>query len=162
MKTKEFLNLLTQNQSKELLFEFQPGQYLGANYHITEIKNTHIDAVDCGGRTDQWNETIVQLWESPSELDKTNYLTTSKAIEILNRVHGLKPMDLEAEVKFEYGNTTFHTAQLYVQEYQDLNGRLLIKLGVEQTTCKAQELCGEESTKQVEIVNGCAPNSGCC
>ncbi|MBT8264298.1 MAG: hypothetical protein KJN75_03090 [Muriicola sp.] len=162
MKTKEFLTLLTENPSKELLFEFQPGEYLGANYHITEIKNTHIDSVDCGGRTDQWNETIVQLWESPSELDKTDYLTTTKAIAILNRVHGLKPMDLEAEVKFEYGNSKFHTAHLYVQEYQDLNARLLIKLGVENTTCKARDLCGEEITKQVEVVNECAPNSGCC
>lgn len=162
MKTHEFLAILNEHPSKELLFEFLPGKLLGANYHITEIKNTHIDSVDCGGRTDQWNETIIQLWESPSEVDKTNYLTTSKAIEILNRVHGLKPMDLKAEVKFEYGNAQFHTAQLYVQEYRDLNAQLLIKLGVENTTCKARELCGDESTKQVEKVGECAPNSGCC
>ena len=91
MKTNEFLNILKEHPSKELLFEFQPGQLVGANYHITEIKNTHIDSVDCGGRTDEWNETIVQLWESPSEQDKTDYLSTSKATEILNRVHGLNP-----------------------------------------------------------------------
>jgi len=162
MKTNEFLAILNANPSKELLFEFEPGKLLGANYHITEIKNTQIDSVDCGGRTDQWNETVVQLWESPSEKDKTDYLSTSKAIEILNRVHGLKPMDLEAEVKFEYGNDMFHTAQLYVQEYQNRNTQLLIKLGVEKTTCKARELCGEEITKQVVEVGECAPNSGCC
>ena len=162
MKTNEFLNILKEHPTKELLFEFQPGQLVGANYHITEIKNTHIDSVDCGGRTDDWNETIVQLWESPSEQDKTDYLSTSKATEILNRVHGLKPMDLEAEVKFEYGNAEFHTAQLYVQEHRNLHTQLLIKLGVEKTTCKARELCGDESAKHVEKVSECAPNSGCC
>lgn len=162
MKTNEFLNILKEHPSKELLFEFQPGQLVGANYHITEIKNTHIDSVDCGGRTDRWNETIVQLWESPSEQYKTDYLSTSKATEILNRVHGLKPMDLEAEVKFEYGNARFHTAQLFVQEFRTLNTQLLIKLGVENTTCKARDLCDHGPTEQIEKVGACVPNSGCC
>ena len=32
---------------------------------------------------DAWNETIVQLWESPSEKDKTKYMTAFKALSIL-------------------------------------------------------------------------------
>ncbi len=72
---------------------------MGANYHLTEVKNITVDSVDCGAGTDFWKETIVQLWESPSELDKTRYMSVSKALQILNRVNGIKPMELEAELK---------------------------------------------------------------
>jgi len=57
MKTKEFLFLLNEHQNKSLLFEYKEGQFVGANYHITEIKNITVDAVDCGAGTDFWKET---------------------------------------------------------------------------------------------------------
>ena len=65
MKTQEFLDLLKSHQDKSLLFEYTAGQMVGANYHITEVKHTTIESVDCGGRMDAWNETVIQLWESP-------------------------------------------------------------------------------------------------
>ena len=70
MKTQEFLNVLKENENKALLFEYNEGQFVDTNYHITEVKNTVIHSVDCGGRADQWNETIIQLWESPEEKGK--------------------------------------------------------------------------------------------
>ena len=39
MKTNEFLNLLKEHTDKSLLFEYKQGHFVGANYHITEIKN---------------------------------------------------------------------------------------------------------------------------
>ncbi len=65
MKTHEFLSLLKGNKNKNLLFEYKTGSLIGANYHITEVKNVTVDAVDCGAGTDFWKETIIQLWESP-------------------------------------------------------------------------------------------------
>ena len=70
MKTQEFLNVLKENKSKALLFEYQENKFVDTNYHITEVKNTAIHSVDCGGRADQWNETVIQLWESPKEKGK--------------------------------------------------------------------------------------------
>lgn len=162
MKTKEFLSLLTDQDNKSLIFEFLPGQRVGANYHITEVKNTRIDSVDCGGSTDTWNETVVQLWESPSEKDKTDYLTTSKALAILSRVNSMRPMDMEALIKFEFGNENFHTAQLFVNKTQPNEKALLITLGVQPTACKAEELCGVVETSTKEVAGCCTPDSGCC
>ena len=71
MNTQNLLQILEENPNKELLFEYKEGQFVGANYHITEVKNTTIKSVDCGGRSDGWNETIIQLWESPKEIGKT-------------------------------------------------------------------------------------------
>ncbi len=162
MKTNEFLTLLEDNRTNDLVFEYHPGQLVGANYHITEVKNTRIEAVDCGGQSDAWNETVVQLWENPSEKTKTAYLSTFKALGILKKVHSIKPIDQNAEIKFEYGNPDFHTAQLFVNGYELLDNRILIKLSVQRTLCKAEEVCGATSALELEKAGGCDPNSGCC
>lgn len=161
MKTKELLNILEGNPGKNLLFEYAPGLLVGTNYHITEVKNVTIDSVDCGANPDFWKETIIQLWESPMEKGKREYMSAYKALSILKKVDKVKPMERDVEVKFEYSNQSFHTAQLFVNEYQIVGDNLLLKLGVEQTDCKAKETCGiPEPVK--ENASSCAPGSGCC
>lgn len=163
MKTNEFLSLLQEHPNKSLRFEYKNGHYVGANYHITEIKNITIDAVDCGAKTDFWKETIVQLWESPSEKDKREYMSASKALSILTRVDAIKPMEKEVEVKFEYSNPSFHTAQLFVHGYDLSADQITLKLGVEHTDCKAKDECGVPMEVGVgQENNSCAPGSGCC
>lgn len=163
MKTNDFLSLLQTHKDKQLLFEYAPGKYVANNYHITEIKHITVDAVDCGTGTDFWKETLIQLWENPGEEEKRVAMSAFKALGILNKVHQIKPFVHEAELKFEYGNANFHTAQLFVNDVLWNNDHLIIKLAAEKTTCKAQEACGVgiESTENT-VESGCAPGSGCC
>lgn len=164
MQTQEFLSLLKENPNKSLLFEYKEGQTVGANYHITEVKNVTIDSVDCGAGSDFWKETIIQLWESPKEIDKKEYMTANKALDILNKVDKMKPMERNVEIKFEYSNTTFHTAQLFVNDYSIDGENLKLILGVQKTDCKAKETCGvpveENANENKEAC--CTPESGCC
>jgi Family of unknown function (DUF6428) len=163
MTTQELFTLLKDHQGKSLLFQYAPQQLVGANYHITEVKHIKIDAVDCGAQTDSWNETIIQLWESPAELGKTQYMSALKALGILNKVGKMKSYDLASEVKFEYSNALFHTAQLFVQDFEIYGNNLVLNLAIEKTDCKAKELCGVPEPEAVlEKTNTCAPNSGCC
>ena len=163
MKTQEFLELLISHQDKSLLFEYTNGQLVGANYHVTEVKHIAIESVDCGGRMDAWNETIIQLWESPDELGKTAYMSTNKASSILNRVGQMRSYDRDAEVKIEYSNDRFHTAQLFVNDFELHGNDLLIKLAVEKTDCKAKEEYGVKEMVTIEEEESCcAPGSGCC
>lgn len=164
MKTQELFNLLKEHQDKSLLFEYLSNKFVGANYHITEVKHISIDSVDCGARTDAWNETIIQLWESPSELGKTEYMSVLKALGILNKVGKMKPYILNSEVKFEYSNATFHTAQLFVNDFEIRDNNLIIKLGVEKTDCKAKTICGvkEAVTVEVEEEPCCSADGNCC
>ncbi|WP_350289146.1 DUF6428 family protein [uncultured Croceitalea sp.] len=161
MKTNEFLELLNDHKDKSLLFEYQPGAFVGANYHITEIKNTTIDSVDCGAGVDFWKETIIQLWESPEEKDKTSFMSAFKALGILNKVNSIKPMVAAAEVKFEYSNANFNTAQLFVEDYAWNNDKIIFKLSVKKTDCKAKETCGVPVEMEASS-SSCAPGSGCC
>ncbi|MDG5490852.1 DUF6428 family protein [Psychroserpens sp. SPM9] len=169
MKTQELFSILEQHQEKSLLFEYAPNAFVGANYHITEVKHLKIDAVDCGAQTDSWNETIIQLWESPLEISKTTYMSVLKALGILKKVGQMKAYDLNAEVKFEYSNSSFHTAQLFVNDFKIENQNLIFQLGVQKTDCKAKELCGLPETvtqtldkAKEKVESCCSPQSGCC
>lgn len=164
MKTEEFLDLLETHPDKRLLFEYQPGRFVNKNYHITEVKNTRIESVDCGAHTDAWNETIIQLWESPKENEERDYLSSYKALGILKKVDKMRPMDREATVKFEYSNPGFHTAQLEVTGYDVRDGKLILVLHSQPTDCKAKEDCGVEEPAIVQATAEpcCDPQSGCC
>lgn len=163
MKTNELLQILESYRDKALLFEYMPNQWVGANYHITEVKHIAIESVDCGSGTDSWNETVIQLWESPSELGKTQFMSTYKALGILKKVGTMKPFDLDSEVKFEYGNELFHTAQLFVSDYHIKNNQLILKLAVNKTDCKAKETCGvPEGKKTTTDASCCTTETVCC
>ncbi|WP_136482125.1 DUF6428 family protein [Cognatitamlana onchidii] len=163
MKTLDFFNLLEGNKEKSLLFEYAPGLLVGANYHITEVKHVVVDAIDCGSQADSWKETIVQLWESPKEIGKTEYMTVFKALSILKKVGAMKPYVLDAELKLEYSNSNFHTAQMFVDDYNIQGSHLIVKLAIEKTDCKAKELCGVTEEEQAKNeASCCTPGSGCC
>jgi hypothetical protein len=171
MNTDQLFNILEQHKDKSLLFEYAPNSMVAANYHITEVKHVLIDSVDCGAQTDAWQETIIQLWESPLEKGKTAFMTVNKALSILEKVGTMKPYKLDAEVKFEYSNATFHTAQLFVNDFEIKDNNLIIKLAVEKTTCKANDICGITSkiSKILEPISAtkeqepcCSPEGNCC
>jgi hypothetical protein len=163
MQIEAFLNLLQQHTDKSLLFEYADGQLVKANYHITEVKHIHVDSVDCGSGTDSWTETVIQLWESPSEIGKTEYMTVYKALSILKKVGRMRNYDPSSETRIEYGNATFHTAQLFVYDFDTNEKQLIIKLAVAPTDCKAKDSCGVPETESEAVeVGGCEPGSGCC
>ncbi|WP_422082253.1 DUF6428 family protein [Ulvibacterium sp.] len=158
MKTQEFLGLLETHPTKSVLFEYAKGKTVAPNYHITEVKNIIVDSVDCGAGTDFWRETVVQLWESPKEKNRTEYMNAQKALDIFKRVNGMKRMQPDAEIRFEYSNPNFHTAQLFVDDVTVNGEHLLVRLAVEKTDCKAKisvkANTGEEAC--------CSPESACC
>ncbi|WP_232285912.1 DUF6428 family protein [Aquimarina agarilytica] len=161
MTIKEFIDTLSANSKKELLFEYAPGMLVGANYHITEVKSIHVASVDCGGQSDNWDETIIQLWESPDELGKKDYMTVEKALQILQRVSKVKAFKLSSLAKIEYSNAQFHTANLDVVGVKVNESQLILSLHVPSTDCKAKELCGVPEPLAAEV-NSCAPGGGCC
>ena len=161
MIVKEFMELLHGHRHCQLQFEYSEGKRLRPDYHITEVKNVHIDATDCGGRTDSWNETVIQLWEAPEAEHRGPSISAGKALAILNRVHKAQPLMAESPLKFEYGNAGFPTSQLEVVGSVLEDPFLILQLGSEATQCKARELCGP-APATVAAEKGCAPGSGCC
>ncbi len=66
MTTQEFMRQRCgKRPDHQLIFENETGDTVHAGYHLTEIKAAHFDTVDCGGQTNRWDETILQLWVPP-------------------------------------------------------------------------------------------------
>ncbi len=89
-------------------------------------------------------------------------MSAYKALGILNKVDKIKPMDKDTEIKFEYSNEHFHTAQLFVNDHDLDETSLILKLSIEKTDCKAKETCGVPAEVESEKETCCAPGSGCC
>lgn len=161
MKTTEFLELLKANRESSLLFEYQQNTFVKPGYHITEVKHMYIESVDCGGKTDVWNETIIQLLEDEKAIPEPMFI--SKALAIFERVNGLKPFDLEAEVKIEFGNEKFHISQLFINDFETLDEKLILKLAPNKTACKANEACGIVISEPLKVQDACcAEGQACC
>lgn len=161
MTTFEFIQLLKDHPGRLLNFEYKSRSRLRPDYHITEVKNVYIEATDCGGQTDSWKETVIQLWEAPEVEPGSRGLTTQKALSILKRVDQSRPLLTESPLKFEYGNSEFHTGQFPVTDFLLENGSLIVQLAADVTQCKAREKCGQPVEEQ-ELTSDCKPGSGCC
>ncbi len=161
MKTNEFLSLSQDHPNKHLLFKYSPGKVVAPGYHITEIKNITIDSVDCGAGVDFWKETVIQLWEDPRK-NTDLYMSAEKALAILNKIDRLKPMEREVEIKFEYSNPDFQTAQLFVNPFSVDGNELVMKLRIEKTDCKANEACGIATETITALEAICTPGGSRC
>jgi len=161
MKVSEFIKVLEQQGNKELLFSYAQDKLVGANYHLTEVKNVQFDTTDCGGKTNFWEETHFQLWESPTEVGKRNYMTTDKILSIIKRVNGIKAIKNDTELKMEYGNDSFATSVMPVKQIDFDDNRVYVSLFAEATRCKANDACNIP-LEQEEKEPCCTPASNCC
>ncbi len=89
-------------------------------------------------------------------------MSAEKALEILKKVDSIKPMERNTEVKIEYSNADFHTAQLFVNDFEIQNDQLILSLNVEKTDCKAKDTCGVPVAVNTKEEVYCNPESGCC
>jgi len=167
MNWNEFKTQLAQYPEHHLQFEFAENQKVHPSFHITEIKQAQITAVDCGGKMNTWTEIIVQLWE-PNILDSERSMKVSKALSIINLVEKTLPLNPNVIVKVEFGNSLFETRQMLPQDFEIKGDEIIVKLQADKTQCKAidrGETCGtpKVKVKLSEIQNSCCtPESGCC
>lgn len=152
-----FLQKLAQQPAKELVFEYQENTFVPKAYHITEVKNVHIESVDCGGRPDTYDQTIVQLWVSGKET-ANRYMTVDKALKIFQIVDTKKPLKRDTEIFFEWGNgPSLRTSTYAVEAIHETEDQLILQLFVPATVCKPA--AGKMAL--AVAVSGCG-GGGCC
>nr|WP_067057687.1 DUF6428 family protein [Mucilaginibacter sp. L294] len=165
-----------------LQFQYAEDQWVDASYHITEIKQSPITSVDCGGVMNKWTEIIVQLWE-PQHEQQERAMTVGKALSIIDLVEKALPLDVDAMVKIEFGNTRFDTRQMLPKDIIVSGDNLIIDLRPDAVQCKAIERGGSCGTNdkgeecctpavdvkpKIQMLNlaetaaCCTPGGGCC
>ncbi len=158
MKTNEFISTLRTAPSNQLIFADLDGHAVHSGYHLTELKAASLETVDCGGQTNRWQETIVQLWV-PSHADN-EYMTAAKFLRIFDKVRGMIPLDLDAEIRVEYGDDNFFPSTYHVRSVTHDQTTTRVLLEPPHTTCKARD-------RRVETLSAtdscCAPpTEECC
>ena len=98
MNTRAFLDSLTPHATAPLRFATERG-LVAPGYHVTEFKATRIDAVDCGGATTSWNETVVQV--VPPARPEGTTMAVGKFLSIYARAAAAVAFDDEAIVRIE-------------------------------------------------------------
>lgn len=180
MNWKTFKDLLLENPSLDLQFQYGFDQWVDASYHITEIKQAPITSVDCGGVMNAWTEIIVQLWE-PEVRDSERAMKVGKALSIVELVEKTLPLNPLGTVKIEFGNSEFDTRQMFPNELTVSGDNLIVDLRPDAVQCKAidrggscgttesgEECCAPAEKPKIQLVNlmaaaeTCTPGSGCC
>ena len=137
MKTNEFISTLRAAPNNQLIFVDLDGHTVHSGYHLTELKAASFETVDCGGQTNRWQETIVQLWV-PSHA-ANEYMTAAKFLKIFDKVSGMIPLDLDAEIRVEYGDDNFFPSAYHIRSVNDDQTTTRVLIEPPQTTCKARD-----------------------
>jgi hypothetical protein len=161
---RSFKETLINNSELTLQFQYAEGKWVDASYHITEIKQAPITSVDCGGVVNNWTEVIVQLFEPTNEQQATA-MKVNKALSIINLVEKALPLDGDAMVKIEFGNSTFDTRQMLPNNITIDGENLVVDLRADSVQCKAIDRggsCGTPAAKPTIQLKNLAVADSCC
>ncbi|MEO6150113.1 MAG: DUF6428 family protein [Mucilaginibacter sp.] len=169
LKWQSFKQQLQANPLLNLQFQYSENKWVDQSYHITEIKQAPITSVDCGGVMNKWTEVIIQLWE-PAEKQQERAMKARKALSIIDLVENSLPLDADAIVKIEFGNSQFDTRQMLPNGITAEGENLIVNLHPDAVQCKAITRggsCGEpeQITKSKDLIRDtscCTPGGGCC
>src|SRR5712691_8867268 len=150
MRTAEFISALRTAPNNQLIFVDRDGHAVHCGYHLTELKAASFDTVDCGGLTNRWQETIVQLWV-PANADD-DYMTSGKFLKIFDKVRGMIPLNLDAEIRVEYGDENLFPSTYHVRAVTHEDNATRVLLEPPATTCKARD----------RRIASLSPTDSCC
>lgn len=154
MKTQEFIDTLRNAGEKELIIEHKANYFLPKAFHITEVKNVHIESVDCGGRPDTYDQTIIQLWWDGRE-QKDRAMSAAKFMAIIDKVDKVKPLKRDTDLFLEWGHAELLPSNYKVQKVEVKEDSIKLNLFAPPTECKP--------ISNLAILGGsCSPGSGCC
>ena len=159
MKVEHFLNTLKSNPDKALNYQINDRLIVAAHAHITEIKQQAITSVDCGGKKNSWNETVMQWWSAANE-DDGHRVSSSKILDIFERVNHVNPIDKETELLLEYGDNNIGVAHYSLHLSSIDEDTISFELMRSQTQCKASKTCGTTVGGSCSSKN--EKKEGCC
>jgi hypothetical protein len=81
-------------------------------------------------------------------------MTSAKFLQIFDKVHGMVPLNFEAEIRFEYGDKNFFPSVYSIGSVAYGQGTTRVLLEPPATTCKARD--------RRECCNAEAPTDQCC
>lgn len=141
MDTDVFLNKITSNSEKSLIFEFS-GEKINKGYHVTEFKAINVNSMDCGSNTNAWNETVLHITAPKQAAPDSEYMSAQKFLELYNKVASKIVNDDNAIVRIEYAAKDGIAINYLVDDIEINEKSIIVKSLAPGTTCKASDLTG--------------------
>jgi hypothetical protein len=136
-QTHEFIAALQPHADKHLVFEYE-GRRIQPGYHVTEIKAASFRSLDCGARPQQWNETIVQLWDVADKPEQ-GHMSVRKFLGIWKKVDERVGLDPQAEIKFEWGDAVAPAVFYTFDALREADDSIIIAVESVRATCKPRD-----------------------
>ncbi|MFW5899124.1 MAG: DUF6428 family protein [Jiangellaceae bacterium] len=155
MTTHDFLTALQGAPDAPLHFDTDDWT-VPPGYHVTEFKSVRVRSVDCGGRANAWNETVLQV-VPPAEPDG-HAMTAVKFLRIHRRVADALRLEPDAPVRVETGRAGAAAVSYLVRGVtRDAAGGLHVQLAAPGVACKAND----RSVGDLPVAQP-ARDAGCC
>lgn len=140
MLVSEFTKIVRENESLPMLFQHNDGEVVGGGYHVTEIKNVSVETIDCGNSIHDWKEVVVQVWLPEGAKESDPHMSAGKFMKIWDTVDHRLALVQDAEIKIEYGDERFITANYQVGGLKQTSEGLVVDMQPQQTLCKPREI----------------------
>lgn len=154
--TRELLHRLAAEGPKRLVFSYE-GRDVLPGYHVTEVKDGQFAGLDCGANPEAWRETFIQLWDVPSDDDRT-HMPASKFSAIMRKVEEQVPFDADAKLTFEVSDGTGAIQLFRADSISVDRATVRVALSRRPASCKPRDrwLEGQQPS------NCCGPSQACC
>lgn len=136
-RTNDFIAQLQPHIDKRLAFEYD-GRRIQPGYHVTEIKAASFRSLDCGARPQQWEETIVQLWDVADGPER-GHMSVRKFMGIWRKVDSDVGLNGEAEIKFEWGDATAPAVHYVFGSLREEGDSVIVSVEPVRATCKPRD-----------------------
>lgn len=149
---------LEPHSTKSLVLEYA-GRKIQSGYHVTEVKAGSFITLDCGGNSDQWRETILQVEDIASQ-DGRDFMTVEKFRKILDQVAMKIEIDWDARLTFEVGppDTPMQVFDVHALEFG--TDHVLLRLASRPAICKPRHRAEHAAARA--CCGTSANNTGCC
>jgi hypothetical protein len=160
--TRTLLDALAPHRDKALTF-FYDGREIQSGFHVTEVKSGRFDALDCGANAEAWTETFIQLWDVPSEPERSR-MPVWKFLAIMKKVANEVPFDPESKLTFEVSDpdNAIRLFGLFGLDVDDESARVSLKR--RPASCKPRDRWLEQ--EKLEKAPCCGPQANpgtpCC
>ena len=138
-----------------LKFQLPNGQFVPANFHITEVGSVTRNYMDCGGLLREENKLNLQLWVASDTDHRLKPNSVLNILQLAEKQLGYSNLELEVE----YQRST-------VGRYKLAFDGAVFQLINTQTACLAPDQCGIPQEKpRVRVTSSglsCNPDSDCC
>lgn len=125
------VDLKGHDPEKPLVFVTKEGE-IGPGYHVTELRHSVSQGIDCGGNIESWQDAKLQLLDGQG----STHMNVGKFKKIVEKSLSALPGLGNVPLLVEFGHNNATLTLMSLSAPEDAQGNVLIRLGEARAVCK--------------------------